>query len=200
VNIKILAVAALLAAASLSAACSGADPNANQTANNNGAVPVAQDGSNPTTAPGNVPTGPDPTRDVTPSPNVHPAADNSEITVEMDKTTGDVLETRTFKDNKNVSKIVVVTSTKSGKMTKTATVYDRNGKAHSVPESKLGSIMQDTGDAIAGLAGIAVEKTKDVAGETRDTAGKVAGKTKDVSKSAADKAKEGVDAIKKKVP
>lgn len=117
----------------------------------------------------------------------------------MDKN-GDVVETRVFKNNPNLSKVEVLTSVKEGKVKKTITAYDKSGKAHSVPESRSESIMQETGDDIARVAGIIAGGTKDVANDAKEKAEKVANKTVDASKTAADKAKEGANKIKSKLP
>jgi hypothetical protein len=201
VNTKILLAGGLLAISGFSAACSGTATNANQTANVNANTPgpVVQSTDNPTTVPGNVPTGGDPTQGAKPAPNTHPGPDNSDIEVVMDKN-GDVVETRTFKNNKNVSKVVVVTTAKNGKMTKTVTVYDGNGKPHAAPESKAESVMQELGDDVARGAGIVVQKTKDVAGDTKNVAGKVVDAGADATRKTVDKTKEGLNKAKEKLP
>ncbi|MEO6393538.1 MAG: hypothetical protein ABIP75_16935 [Pyrinomonadaceae bacterium] len=203
---KVLLVACLITAAVLSAACSKANSNsanANQAGPNGGNVnsqmPVVPPGENPTTVPGSAPTGPDPTQGVTPGPATHPGPDNSETSTVMDKN-GDVVETRVFKNNPNVSKVEVLTKIKDGKIVKTITVYDKNGKAHSVPESRSESIMQETGDDIARVAGIIAGGSKDAANDAKEKAEKVANKTVDASQTAADKAKEEANKIKRKLP
>jgi hypothetical protein len=141
--------------------------------------------------------------------------DNSEITTTTDSN-GVKTETRTFKSNPRVSKVVV--TTRNG--TRTAKVYGPNGEEKEVSDP---DVLQKTGDAIADSAGwvkdksiTAADKTKEgvktgvdktvdvskkVADKTVDTSKKVADKTVDTSKTVVDKTKEGAkktgNAIKK---
>ena len=128
--------------------------------------------------------------------------DNSEITTTNEN--GVRTETRTFKGNSRISKIVV--TTKDGKST--AKAYGPNGEERelSAPEKALNA----TGDAIADSAGWvkdkSVDTTKDVADKTKDATKtvadktvegteKVVNKTADTAKTAGTKTKEGAKAV-----
>jgi hypothetical protein len=145
----------IAALAILAAACSGTtESNVNSAANTN---------SNP----GN-------TAIVT-------APDNSEIATATDNN-GVKTETRTFRNNPRVSKVVV--TTRSG--TRTAKVYSPSGE-----EKEVGTgdpdVLHATGDAIADAAGWVKDKSLTVADKTKEGAKTVADKTVDVSKTVADK-------------
>ena len=131
-----------------------------------------------------------------------PGPDNSEITTTNEN--GVRTETRTFKNNPRISRIVV--TTKDGKST--AKAYGPNGEERelSAPEKALNA----TGDAIADSAGWvkdkSVDTTKDVADKTKDATKtvadktvegteKVVNKTADTAKTAGTKTKEGAKAV-----
>ena len=140
----------IAALAMLAAACSNAtESNLNSAANTN---------SNP----GNTAT-------VT-------APDNSEITTATDNT-GVKTETRTFRNNPRVSRVVV--TTRGG--TRTTTVYSPSGE-----EKDLGTnspdVLHATGDAIADSAGWVKDKSLTAADKTKEGAKTAADKTVDVSK------------------
>lgn len=106
--------------------------------------------------------------------------DNSEITTTNDN--GVRTETRTFRDNPRVSRVVVVT--RDGN--RTVKVYSPSGEERemkSAPERALDA----TGDAIADSAGFVKDKSIDAADKTKEGAKTVADKTVDVSKTVADK-------------
>ena len=126
--------------------------------------------------------------------------DNSDITTTTDKN-GVKTETRTFRNNPRVSRVVVTTS--NG--TRTVKVYSPSGEERELksgPEKALSA----TGDAIADAAGwvkdksvTAVDKTREgattVADKTVDTSKKVADKTVDTSKTIANKSKAGAKTV-----
>ena len=103
------------------------------------------------------------------------APDNSEITTSTDAN-GTKTETRTFKNNPNVSKVVV--TTRDGK--KTVKVYSRTGEERVVTTDE--NVLEATGDAVAKSAGFVADKAEDVPGEA-----------KTMRKQAADKAEDGGD-------
>lgn len=185
-----------LALAGLSVGCSGGDTtNANANATNPAAATANANASpaNPTMA--QAPTGTDPTQGITPGPNpVTPGKDNSEIQIAMDTKTGDVTETRTFKNNKNITKVVRTTSGTK----RTVTVYNSKGQSKTLPESKIDSAMDETGDALAAAAGWTVEKSKDVAETTKDGAETVIDKTVKGSKTVGEKTVEGAKTVGEK--
>jgi DNA-binding NarL/FixJ family response regulator len=139
--------------------------------------------------------------------------DNSEITTTTDSN-GVKTETRTFKDNPRVSRVVV--TTRNGN--RTVQVYSASGEQKDVSNNEPPDVLHATGDAIADGAGwvkdksvTAYDKTKEgtekVADTTVDTTKKVAkkvgDKTVDTTETVVDKTKEGAKktgkAIKKVV-
>lgn len=200
---KIFVGLCVLALGSVTAGCSSSETNANATAPNANNPTLTADANvnaanNPTLTQN--PTGPDPTQGITPGPNPPTAGkDNSKIQIAMDPKTGDVTETRTFENNKNVTKVVRTTSGTK----RTVTVYNSKGQSKTLPESKIDSAMDETGDALATAAGWTVEKSKDVGEATKEGAETVIDKTVKGSKTVGDKTVEGakktVDATKKGV-
>lgn len=91
-----------------------------------------------------------------------PAPDNSEITTSVDAQ-GNRTETRVFRNNPRVSKVVVTTN-KNG--TKTARVVSRSGEEREVKTDE--NVLEATGDKIADAAGFVADKSEDVAGEVKD--------------------------------
>lgn len=91
-----------------------------------------------------------------------PAPDNSEITTSVDAQ-GNRTETRVFRDNPRVSKVVVTTN-KNG--TRTTRVVSRNGEEREVKTDD--NVLEATGDKIADAAGFVADKSEDVAGEAKD--------------------------------
>ncbi|MCU1267591.1 MAG: hypothetical protein JWM21_3909 [Acidobacteria bacterium] len=133
--------------------------------------------------------------------------DNSEITTTTDAN-GVKTETRVFRDNSRVSKVVV--TTRNG--TRTTRVYARNGEERDA--SKVDNALDATGDAIASAAGFVADKTvegtkkgveagKTAAEKTGEAAEKVGDKTAEGAKTVAEKtatgAKKAGKAIKRAV-
>ncbi|MGH9945421.1 MAG: hypothetical protein ACRD9R_23965 [Pyrinomonadaceae bacterium] len=122
------------------------------------------------------------------------APDDSEIvTTEQN---GTKIETRTFRNNPRVSRVVVRTEP-SGR--RTARVYTRDNQERELPEGKVESALDATGDAIVSGAGFVVDKSKDVGGAVvggTKTAGREAGdKLEDVGGAVVDGAKTGGGAV-----
>src|SRR6266496_347065 len=103
-----------------------------------------------------------------------PGPDNSEITTSVDAD-GVRTETRTFRDNSRVSKVVV--TTRNG--TRTVKVYSPSGEERELNKNKSDNVFEATGDAIADSAGFVGNKTKDVAGAVKDTSVTAGEKTAD---------------------
>lgn len=153
--------------------------NANATTNENAAAPVS------TTRAG---------------------ADDSQITT---TTEGGVrTETRVFRNNPRIAKVVVTTSA-DGK--RTVHAYSPSGEERELNDKDSESVLEKTGDAIADGARFTVDKTKDVAGKTKegtekgiekgkDIAGETAEGTKKVAKKTAEGAKKVGKAVKKVIP
>jgi len=114
--------------------------------------------------------------------------DNSEIVTTTDST-GTRTETRTFRDNPRVSRVVV--TTRDGR--RTVKVYSKTGEEKDVPET-VGDALTVTGNAIADAAGWvadnAVDKTKEGVNEIGDKAEDVGDKAKSVGREVGDKAED----------
>jgi len=85
-------------------------------------------------------------------PLTFPAPDNSEYATTMDKT-GEAIETRTFHDNKYITK---VTRTWKGVDDKTIQIYLKNGKVVNLPGDKLPEIRSLPVESFYNAAGITV--------------------------------------------
>ena len=107
--------------------------------------------------------------------------DNSEITTTNEN--GVRTETRTFKDNPRVAKVVI--TTRDGN--RTVKVYSPSGEVKDVNTNASPDVLHATGDAIADSAGWVKDKSLTVADKTKEGAKTVADKTVDVSKTVADK-------------
>jgi len=116
-----------------------------------------------------------------------PGPDNSEITTSVDAS-GTKTETRTFRNNPHISKVVV--TTRDGK--KTVKAYSPSGEERVVETTE--NALEATGDAVAKSAGFVADKGEDVAGEVADKAEDVGDKTVDASKKVGEKT---VDVSKK---
>jgi len=129
--------------------------------------------------------------------------DNSEITTATDNT-GTRTETRVFRDNPRVSKVVV--TTRDGK--RTVRVYSKTGEERELKDD-VGDALQATGDKIADGAGwvadkaeTAFDKTKDGvkagAMEVADKAEDVADKTKSTAKTVGEESKDAAQTVANK--
>jgi len=122
-----------------------------------------------------------------------PGPDNSEISTTTDAN-GVKTETRTFKNNPHISKIVV--TTKNG--VKTARVYSRNGEEKELSNSQSQNVLEETGDAIANSAGFVASKTVEGAEKAKDKTVEGAEKAKDVGSDAAAKTKDTAKVVGEK--
>jgi len=120
------------------------------------------------------------------APVTAPGPDNSEITTTNEN--GVKTETRTFKDNPRVSRIVV--TTRDGN--RTVKVYSPGGEMKSGPEKALDA----TGEAVADSVGFVKDKGSNVVDKTKDTGSTVIDKTKEGTRTAIDKTKEGAEVVK----
>jgi hypothetical protein len=105
------------------------------------------------------------------------APDNSEITTSVDAN-GTKTETRTFRNNPHISKVVV--TTRDGK--RTVRAYSAGGEEREVTTDE--NVLEATGDAIAKSAGFVADKAEDVPGEARKVGEEAADKTEDVGDKA----------------
>ena len=128
----------------------------------------------------------------TPAETTAAAPDNSEITTTTDSS-GTKTETRVFRNNPRVSRVVV--TTRNGE--RTTKVYSSSGEERNLKTDTVDAL-HATGNAVGDAAGFvatksetafdkAKEGTKTVAEKTSDTAKTVGEKTKDVSRTVAEK-------------
>jgi hypothetical protein len=172
--------------------CSSGKPETEANANANANTAVAS-----TTAPA-------------PATTTRPGPDNSEITTTVDAN-GVKTETRVFKGNSKVSRVVVTTRPNGEKTTR---VYSSNGEEKELKGDDKNAL-EATGDAVATSAGYVADKTvagakkgvevsKDVAAKTADAAKTVGQKTAQTTKKVGEKTAEGAKAtgkaIKKVIP
>lgn len=115
------------------------------------------------------------------------APDNSEITTNVDAN-GVRTETRTFRNNPRISRVVV--TTRDGR--RTVKAYSPSGEEREVHTDE--NVLEATGDKVAAAAGFVADKTEDAVGEAADKAEDVGDKTvsgaKKVGSEAADKAED----------
>jgi hypothetical protein len=116
--------------------------------------------------------------------------DNSEINTTTDSN-GVRTETRTFKDNPRVSKVVV--TTRGGN--RTVKVYSAGGEEKDVSKNEPPDVLHATGDSIADAAGWVKDKSVTAADKTKEGAKTVADKTVDTTKTVANKTKEGAEKV-----
>jgi hypothetical protein len=116
-------------------------------------------------------------------------ADGEIVTTEAD---GMRTQTRTFRNNPRVERVVVTTDTRSGK--RTARVYTSGGQMRDLPEGRVDEALTATGDAVADAAGFVADKAGDVgrsaADKAEDVGRPVADKAEDIGRGVADKAED----------
>jgi hypothetical protein len=116
-------------------------------------------------------------------------ADGEIVTTETD---GVRTQTRTFRNNPRVERVVVTTDTRTGK--RTARVYTSGGRVRDLPESEVDRALTATGDAVADAAGAVADKAEDVgrgaADKAEDVGRGAADKAEDVGRGVADKAED----------
>ncbi|HYP01482.1 MAG TPA: hypothetical protein VER76_14930 [Pyrinomonadaceae bacterium] len=117
------------------------------------------------------------------------AADGEIVTTEAD---GVRTQTRTFRNNSRVERVVVTTDTRTGK--RTARVYTSGNQVRELPEGKIDQALTATGEAVADAAGFVGDKAEDVgrpvADKAEDVGRGVADKAEDVGRPVADKAED----------
>ena len=117
------------------------------------------------------------------------APDNSEITTTTDSN-GTRTETRVFRDNPRVSKVVVTTS--NGQ--RTVKVYSKTGEERDLKDQTADALVA-TGNALADSAGFVADKSEDAYNKTKEGVGTAADKTVDASKTVAHETKEGAKTV-----
>jgi hypothetical protein len=110
------------------------------------------------------------------------APDNSEITTSVDAN-GVRTETRTFKNNPRISRVVV--TTRDGR--RTVKAYSPSGEEREVTTDE--NVLEATGDKVASAAGFVADKTEDAVGEAADKAEDVGDKTVSGAKKVGTEAK-----------
>lgn len=119
----------------------------------------------------------------TQSPTTTQAPDDSEITTSVDAS-GTKTETRTFRNNPHISKVVV--TTRDGK--RTVKAYSPSGEERVVETTE--NALEATGEAIAKSAGFVADKGEDAIGEAGDKAEDVKDQAQKVGEKTVDKSKE----------
>jgi hypothetical protein len=120
------------------------------------------------------------------------APDGSEIMTMIDEK-GTKTETRVFRNNPRVSRVVVTTD-RSG--TRKVRVYSPKGDEKEVND--VGDALEVTGDKLADAAGWVADKGEDVIGEVGDKAEDVGDKTVEGAKTVGEKTAEGAKTVGKK--
>jgi hypothetical protein len=125
----------------------------------------------------------------TASPTTVPGPDNSEITTSVDAS-GTKTETRTFRNNPRISKVVV--TTRDGRREVKATSPSGEERVVTTTEN----VMEATGEAVANAAGFVADKAEDVPGEAKSAGKEVADKAEDVGDKAKSVGEKTVDKSK----
>jgi hypothetical protein len=119
-----------------------------------------------------------------------PAPDNSEVTTSVDSN-GTRTETRVFKNNPRISRVVV--TTRSGQ--RTVRAYSPSGEEREVKGDE--NVLEATGDKVASAAGFVAEKSvegaKEVGDKAEDAKDKTVSTTKKVGSEVGDKAEDAKD-------
>jgi hypothetical protein len=118
--------------------------------------------------------------------------DNSEITTTTDNT-GTRTETRVFRDNPRVSRVVV--TTRNGQ--RTVKVYSKTGEEREVRD-EVGDALTATGEKIATAAGFVADKTETAIDKTKEGAKTVANETADKVEDVAQETKRGAKTVANK--
>jgi hypothetical protein len=124
------------------------------------------------------------------SPTTRPGPDNSEVTTSVDAN-GNRTETRVFKNNPHISRVVV--TTRDGK--RTVRAYSPSGEEREVNSDE--NVLEATGDKVASAAGWTAEKTeagvKEAGDKAEDVKDKTVSTTKKVGSEVGDKAEDVKD-------
>lgn len=120
------------------------------------------------------------------------APDNSEVVRREEG--GVVTETRTFRNNPRVERVEV--TTRGGR--RTARVYSRSGEARDLPEGKVETALEATGDALADGAGFVADKTVEGVKAAGEGAKNLGEKGAEGAKAVGDRAAEGAKTVGEK--
>lgn len=135
------------------------------------------------------------------SPTTTAGPDNSEITTSV-SADGTRTETRTFRDNPRISRVVV--ETRGGR--RTVRAYSPSGEEREVNTDE--NVLEATGERVAAAAGFVADKGEDALDEVGDKAEDVGDKTVSGAKKVGEKTAEGAKkagsatkkAVKKVIP
>lgn len=122
------------------------------------------------------------------------APDNSEVM--MTDAGGVRTETRTFRNPSSRVEKVVVTTHSGGR--RTARVHYRTGEQRDLPESRVESALDATGDAIYDFGGAVVDKTKEAASTVKEGAAPVVEKVGEGARTVGEKTVEGAKTVGEK--
>jgi hypothetical protein len=120
------------------------------------------------------------------APATRPAPDNSEIATTVDAN-GVKTETRTFRNNPRISKVVV--TTRNG--VRTARVTTPSGEEKDLDDNKVAEALEAAGDKVADAAGFVADAAGDVGREAADKAEDVKDQTVSGAKTVGEKTVEG---------
>lgn len=123
-------------------------------------------------------------------PTTRPAPDNSEVTTSVDAE-GVRTETRTFRDNPRIAKVVV--TTKNG--VRTGKAVAPSGEERDLDSNVVVDALEATGDKVADAAGFVAEKAEPVVSEVGDKTEDVKDQTVSGAKKVGDKTVEGAKAV-----
>ena len=126
---------------------------------------------------------------------------NTEYETARTEAGGVTTETRTYRNNKRISRVVI--TTRDGK--RTARVYSVSGQEKEIRADDLDNVLAKTGDAIADAAGFVADKAEDVGGKAKDIGMEAADKTEDAvgaagrgAKAVGEKTVEGAKTVGRK--
>jgi hypothetical protein len=119
--------------------------------------------------------------------------DDSEITTSVDAN-GVRTETRVFRGNPRISKVVVTTDHGN----RNVKAYSPSGEEREINKNEPEDVLEATGSAIADAAGFIANKSRDVAGAVKDKGETVGEKTVDTAKTVGEKSAEGARTVGEK--
>lgn len=119
------------------------------------------------------------------SDNVAKTAETAEYIATTSTDGGVTTETRVYKNNPRVSKVII--TTRDGK--RTARVVSASGEEKELRTDDLDDVLRRTGDEIAKAAGFVADKAEDVGGKAADVGREVGDKGEDVVQKAGEGAK-----------
>jgi hypothetical protein len=110
-------------------------------------------------------------------------ASNADYETTTTEAAGVKTETRTYRNNSRLSKVVI--TTRDGK--RTAKAYSVSGEEKEIHADDLDNVLAKGGDAVADAAGFVADKAEDVGGKIKDGGKAVVEKGKDAGMVVADK-------------